>query len=126
MAQLVAERPAREGGSSAPARTRTQTPPVAWWALIGAIFLAFAAYVMISWITGPYFERVPSGPSVPPLWMRVILISWQAIGIPVGLGLIYWFLVRPWRRERRITFDGLLVLSCFLVVWQDPLSSYFN
>jgi hypothetical protein len=126
MAQLVAERPAREERGATAARTRAQTPPVAWWALIGAVFLAFAVYVMISWVTGPYFERVPSGPSVPPLWMRVILISWQAIGIPVGLGLIYWFLVRPWRRERRITFDGLLVLSCFLVVWQDPLSSYFN
>ena len=58
--------------------------------------------------------------------MKVILISWQAIGVPVALGLIYWFLVRPWRRERRITFDGLLCLSAFMVVWQDPLSSYFN
>src|SRR5262245_22956810 len=126
MAQLVAERPAREERPATAARTRTQTPPVAWWALIGAVFLAFAAYLMISWVTGPYFKHVESGPSVPPLWMRAILISWQAVGIPVGLGILYWFRFRPWRRERRITFDGLLVLSCFLVVWQDPLSSYFN
>ena len=58
--------------------------------------------------------------------MKAVLISWQAVGIPVALGLIGWFLVRPWVRERRITFDGLLTISCLLVAWQDPLSSYFN
>jgi Spirocyclase AveC-like len=122
----VADRQMREERATVAARTREQTPPIVWWSIVGGAFLAFAIYVMVSWVTGPYFEHVESGPSVPPLWMRVILISWQAIGIPVGLGIIYWFLIRPWRRERRITFDGLLVLSCFLVVWQDPLSSYFN
>jgi hypothetical protein len=104
----------------------TKTQPVVWWAIIGYVCLAFMAYLMIAWVTGPYFKSVPSGPSDPPTWMKAILISWQAIGIPVALGLIGWFLVRPWVRERRITFDGLLTISCFLVVWQDPLSSYFN
>jgi Spirocyclase AveC-like len=127
VAQAVAESPVRGERTTAPeARARAQTPPIVWWATIGGICLAFALYLLIAWVTGPYFEHVPSGPSVPPLWMRVILISWQAIGIPVALGLIYWFLIRPWRRERRITFDGLLCLSALMVVWQDPLSSYFN
>jgi hypothetical protein len=58
--------------------------------------------------------------------MRVVLIAWQVVGIAGALALLYWMLVRPWRRERRFTFDGLLALSCLLVVWQDPLSSYFN
>jgi hypothetical protein len=109
-----------------PVAERRTTQPVVWWAAIGFASLAFAAYLMIAWVSGPYFKAVPSGPSVPPVWMRAILISWQAVGIPAALGLIYWFLVRPWRRERRITFDGLLTISCFLVAWQDPLSSYFN
>ena len=115
----------RPATPAAPAE-RTQTAPVTWWALIGGICLVFEAYVMIRWVTGPYFETVGTGPSTPPTWMKAILISWQAIGIPVALGVLYWTLVRPWRRDRRITFDGLLTISCLLVVWQDPLSSYFN
>jgi hypothetical protein len=115
-----AERPA------APSEARPQTPNVVWWSLIGGLFLAFEIYVMVKWVTGPYFKTVPSGPSVPPLWMRVELIAWQAIGIVVALGMIYWFLVRPWRRDGRVAFDGLLCVSALLVAWQDPLSSYFS
>jgi len=103
-----------------------RTQPVAWWAIIGGLCLAFEVYVLADWIAGPYFKTVPSGPSVPPTWMQAILIGWQALGIPVALALIYRFLIRPWRRERQVTFDGLLCLACLLVVWQDPLSSYFN
>lgn len=104
---------------------RRQTQPVTWWAMIGVAFLAFEVYVLARWVTGPYFKHVPAGPSVVPTWMKAVLISWQAGGIAVALGLIYWFLVRPWRRDGRVTFDGLLCLSALLVAWQDPLSSYF-
>ena len=43
--------------------------------------------------------------------MKVILTTWTAvicIGLPVG---IYYFIVRPWRRERRITLDGMLLVA---------------
>ena len=116
----------RAEAPTAPPVARTQTQPVVWWAIIGFACLAFMSYLLIAWVTGPYFENVPSGTTEPPTWNKVLLISWQALGIPVALGLLGWFLVRPWVRERRITFDGILTLSCFLVVWQDPLSSYFN
>src|ERR1700761_8796582 len=80
---------------------RPQTQPVTWWALIGGLFLAFAVYVMVKWVTGPYFKHVPAGPTPVPAWMKAVLIGWQAGGIVAALGLIYWFLVRPWRREGR-------------------------
>ena len=124
-AEIVRPQVAPSDSRTAPAE-RVQTPAVAWWALIGGLCLAFEAYVMIRWVTGPYFKTVGTGPSTPPGWMKAILIGWQAIGIPVGLAVLYWTLIRPWRREKRVTFDGLLVASCLLVVWQDPLSSYFN
>jgi hypothetical protein len=114
------------GRPGAPAHAHKQTPPAVWWALIGGLFLAFEIYVMVKWVTGPYFHTVPSGPTVVPNWMKAILISWQVIGIAVALGLIGWFLVRPWRRDGRVSFDGLLCVAALLVVWQDPLSSYFS
>ena len=45
------------------------------------------------------------------------------VGLPIA---IYYFLIRPWRRERRITLDGMLFVSCGLLFFQDPLLNYFN
>ena len=93
---------ARSTAETAPpgAVVERKVVPLKWWAAAGALILAFSAYVMISWVTGPYFERVPTGPSDPPTYMKVAGIVFQAISWPIALGLIYWFAVRPWRRER--------------------------
>jgi hypothetical protein len=56
--------------------------------------------------------------------MKIELILWQALSIPAALALIYWFIVRPWRREGRVGIDGILIASFATVVFQDPLSSY--
>ena len=58
--------------------------------------------------------------------MRIVLSAWQIVTIPVVAGFFGWFLVRPWRRERRIATDGLLCGAFLLMSWQDPLSSYFG
>lgn len=121
-----ARREARQGVRFAVAEGEHRRPPAFWWALFGAGVLVFEAFVLARWITGPDFKTVPSGPSRPPTYMKVALISWQAIGMPLALGLLYLFLVRPWRRERRVTTDGLLVVAFFVMSFQDPLSDYFG
>lgn len=103
-----------------------RTPPVTYWALIGGVVLAFQAYVMVKWVAGPNFEHVGTGPSQPPDWMKAVLISWQAIGIPLALGLLYFVLIRPWRRDGRVPTDGLLLIAFFAVAFQDPLSNFFQ
>ncbi|OBK30712.1 DUF5135 domain-containing protein [Mycobacterium asiaticum] len=100
--------------------------PVRIWAVVGGAVLALQLYVWISWITGPYFQRVPSGPSDPPMYMKVPLLAngiilW--VGAPFAL---WWFIIRPWRRERRITLDGMLFGAMGLMFFQDPLLNYFN
>ncbi|MFD0364749.1 spirocyclase AveC family protein [Nocardia sp. GCM10030253] len=107
-------------------QVQSKSKPVLIWAIIGGVILAFQLYVWIRWITGPNFERVPTGPSDPPTLMKTILIIWTAVivaGLPVG---IYFFIIRPWRRERRITTDGMLLVACGLLFFQDPLLNYFN
>src|SRR5271167_2047879 len=76
--------------------------PVKWWAGLGALILAFIAYVLIDWATGPFFERVPTGPMDPPGFMKVAMVFFQAASIPVGIGLICWFVVRPIIRQHRL------------------------
>lgn len=100
--------------------------PVRIWAVVGGAILALQLYVWIRWITGPYFERVPTGPSDPPMSMKVPLMA-NAIVLWVGLPFaLWWFIIRPWRRERRITLDGMLFASMGLMFFQDPLLNYFN
>jgi hypothetical protein len=100
--------------------------PIKVWAAVGGALLALQLYVWIRWITGPYFERVASGPDDPPMYMKVPLVAnavlaW--IGIPIAL---WWFIIRPWRREKRITLDGMLMVSMGLMFFQDPLLNYLN
>jgi len=42
-----------------------QPRPIAAWAAVGALFWAFQAFVLIKWVTGPYFTSVKSGPDDP-------------------------------------------------------------
>jgi hypothetical protein len=103
-----------------------KTPPIKMWAGLGAAILVFIAYVLISWVTGPYFEEVPSGPSDPPTWMQVELVLWQVLSIPAALYLLYRFVVKPWRRDRRVGVDGVLLIAFASLWFQDPLSSAGN
>jgi Spirocyclase AveC-like len=101
-----------------------QTPvnrPVVWWGLLGAVMLAFMTYVMIRWVAGPYFKNVPGGPTRVTTPQKVALLAIQ-IGSPIGaLFCLYWFLVRPWRREGRPSSAGLLVACYACLYFQDPL-----
>ncbi|MBO2447696.1 spirocyclase AveC family protein [Actinomadura barringtoniae] len=116
----------RDAAAAAGAAVPSKSKPVQIWTVIGAAILLLQLYVWIRWVSGPHFERVPAGPSDPPTLMKVVLTTWTAvtlIGFPVGL---WFFIVRPWRRERRITLDGMLLVSFGLLFFQDPLLNYFN
>jgi len=96
------------------------------WAFIGGALLIFQLYVWIKWIAGPNFESVPNGPSEPPLFMQIWLVSHAAlicIGLPIS---IYYFIIRPWRRDRRITLDGMLLVALGLTFFQDQFLNYLN
>jgi Spirocyclase AveC-like len=101
-----------------------KTLPVNIWAVVGILIIAFEVWVLLRWVTGPYFVRVPTGPSDPPALMKVCLVGWQVVSLPAALGLLYWFVIRPWRRDRRVGVDGILVIAFLTMWWQDPISSY--
>ncbi|WP_319945367.1 spirocyclase AveC family protein [Nocardia macrotermitis] len=106
--------------------SRTAVKPVTVWAVIGGALLVLQLYVWIRWITGPYFARVPSGPDDPPLYMKIPLVANAAIawiGLPIAL---WWFIIRPWRRDRRPSLDGIIMVSTGLMFFQDPLLNYLN
>ena len=127
MDTLTAQHSARPAATPcATAGADRSRPPVFWWAVLGAVILTAEAYVLVRWISGPHFTAVPSGPSSPPGWMKVVLILGQTVEWPIAAGVLYYTLIRPWRRERIAPTRGLLVLA-YITAWpQDPISSYFG
>ena len=61
------------GANDLSSQAQLKVKPVKVWAAIGGAVLALQLYVWIRWITGPYFERVPAGPSDPPMYMKIPL-----------------------------------------------------
>jgi Spirocyclase AveC-like len=102
------------------------TYPVSVWALIGGIALVAEAYVIIKWISGPYFTTVHSGPDSPPEWMKVGINLAQVILWPLAIVILWRLLVRPWRRERRLSSEGLICLGLLSVSIYDPVSNYLH
>ena len=100
--------------------------PAKWWAMLGAALLAFHAFVVVRWLTGPYFKHVAPGPTPLPGWMKVALTCCQIVLPLAGLVVLYWFVIRPWRRERRIGIDGLMAIAFLTLSFHDPLSAYIG
>ena len=97
--------------------------PVLWFAALGVGFFLFCAYLMIRWVTGPDFTRLDPGPTPVPGYMRVAGWMFTLGGGAVYVVTMVVFVVRPWRRERRLTFDGLVVLAVHTIVWADALQN---
>jgi hypothetical protein len=104
--------------------TPRKTPAINFFALMGALTLTFVAYVWIAWVAGPNFKAVPQGPSDLPGWMDTVQTIWQPAGILATLAILWFVLIKPWRREGRPTTDGVLVLAFCTLWFQDPLSAY--
>ena len=58
------------GATELGAQSQLKVKPVQVWAAVGGAVLAFQIYVWIRWVSGPYFERVPAGPTELPTLMN--------------------------------------------------------
>jgi hypothetical protein len=96
--------------------------PVVWWAGAGALMLIGIAYIMIRWITGPYFESVDPGVTDVPQAQSTALLLVQILGTAGAVWCLWHFLVKPWRRDGRPTSEGLLALVYGTLYVQDPVS----
>jgi uncharacterized protein DUF5135 len=111
-------------GAARPVAKSSSGKPVKVWAWIGGLILAFQIYIWAKWITGPNFERVPTGPDDPPAAMKAAIVTTLAIGVVLAGFCIWHFVVRPWRRDGQLSLDGMFTIAFGLCYFQDPLFNY--
>lgn len=112
-----------------PAMQRTDSSsvgnPLRFWAVLGVGWLSLFVYLMVKWLSGPYTKRVRSGPV--PGWMNTVLTATVPVFLVATAFCVYWFVIRSYRRERRVTMESLLCLACLCVFWVlDPFFAYLG
>jgi hypothetical protein len=123
----VVERPrygsARSARSAGPSGSRRLQPALVW-AGIGAVILAVETFAIGRWIVSGEATRTPAGPDPVPGWMSVAAHTVEVVCWALSAWILWRFLIKPWRRDRRITFDGIVILVCATLFWLDPLYQY--
>jgi len=101
-----------------------QSRPVLLWAVIGAAFIAFEVVVLARWVFGPNFKSTPAGADAVSSGQQALYIAIQ-IAVPIAaVACLYFWVVRPWRREGRLTTDGMLAISGAMVFFWDMSMNY--
>lgn len=98
--------------------------PLVFWSAFGVVATTLAVVAWTGWLTSGDFHRPDPGTDhYRFLWY---LRAFQAISLVVSLGMIGWFVVRPWRRARRVPIDGKILLGMMIAYYVDPLLNVFN
>ena len=101
-----------------------QARPILWWAVLGAGFCLLAAYIWGAWIISGDAKATPTGPTDVPTYM-VVWARFNEIITAGGTAILLWFVVvRGWRRAGQLTFDGAFALASVGIYWQDPIYNW--
>jgi hypothetical protein len=111
----VTEHSSAEGlnrGEVVSAEAAQRRGAVTGWALFGALWGLIAAQAIVRWIISDQFEPVlPAGPDVFAQWRLISLRVLEVVSFTVLLGFVWFCVVRPRRRDGRLSLDGRLVIS---------------
>lgn len=118
-----------EPGSRPTAATEEQRRSVAlkWWAALGAAFVALQIYVLIYWIARGHATPTSTGAddATMPGYTRTAIHIFDVALPLLAVATIYWFLIRPWRRDGHMTTGGMVIVAWLsLYLLQDPLLNY--
>jgi len=96
------------------------------WATLGGVLLAVEAWALAGWVVSGDASSTPTGADPVPGHMKVAIHGAEAVSVVAFVVFVALVVVRPWRREGRITLDGLFCLAFFTVFWQDTFSNFFQ
>ena len=107
---------------------RSAVGSVSLWALLGVAWIVFIGQAWWRWLgSATQFGPAPIlGPDTFSGSALVILRVIEVVSLAIAAATIWTFLVRPWRREGRLTLDGMIVIGSLLASGIDPLINYFH
>ena len=99
--------------------------PVLVWAVLGGLQVVLAIYCLVRWAAAGQMTATPTGPDVMSAPTTVAMWVLQVVGPILTVWILWRFVVIPWRREGRLSGDGMLVIGCFAIaVPHDILLTY--
>jgi uncharacterized protein DUF5135 len=99
--------------------------PVMFWALIGSGFLALMVYLWGKSLLEGDLKPTTAGRDTAAGWATFSVHAQEAALGLAALVVIWLYIIRPWRRSRHLTLDGMMVIA-WSTMWaiQDPWVSY--
>ena len=98
--------------------------PVLWWATAGGVFIVIQVAIYGSWLLSGNAKRTPNGPDPVWGWTKVVIHGYEVLACTVALAVLYFVVIRPWRRNGEVTWDGMLCGAFLSIYWQDVLFNY--
>jgi hypothetical protein len=81
------------------------------WALLGAAQLVLIVVMVYRWWASGHMKRTPTGPDVASNYVQWFAHAFDIVSPILGMVVLYHFCIKPWRREGRITGDGIMSLA---------------
>jgi hypothetical protein len=114
---------ARRAGESTDVQP-TRFRPILGWAAAGAALFAFEVFVLARWITGANFAPSAPGADAIGAGTRTFFIALQIVVPPAAVVALWFWVVAPWRREGRLTTDGMITLAGAMLFFWDMSLNY--
>lgn len=100
--------------------------PVVLWALAGALFSCFSAYVFGAWLlSAEAFVAVPiTEADAMPAHTLMCLRALEGLSVLVALAGFYAYLIRPWLRSGHAPLAGLLLVGALITYVLDTTVNF--
>jgi Spirocyclase AveC-like len=98
--------------------------PVLYAATVGVLLLAFELAVLGRWVLGSHFTTTPTGPDQISSATQALYTTLQIVVTALLAPCLWFWVIRPWRREGRLTTNGMFALSGGLLFFWDMVMNY--
>ena len=106
--------------------TAPPSAPAGPWAVAGALGVVLVASAWMRWLVSDDFRPSPKGPDRIPGWELASIRGMEVVSVVVAAIFVWRLLVRPALRERKLNFDGMLIIAAVTMWFYDPLVNYLN
>ena len=93
------------------------------WATIGVCLMMVEGYSWFKWITGPHFTPTIPAEPMSDFFMNIAL-AYQIIAPILMLIAIWFWVIKPWREQGKLTTDGMLAICLTTICFYDPTFNY--